>query len=132
MANGLVYAATSGTESAFSISRDGGLSWNQISFIDTVIEDIVSLAPSPHYSQDNTLFMLTFYTGGGHSLWRSLNDGADWERVYASALAKVDNIDRVALSPQYGKDNQVVFLAGLSNGKAALWKCCQSAKWDTF
>jgi len=122
MANGLVYAATSGTESAFSISRDGGLSWNQISFIDTVIEDIVGLAPSPHYSQDNTLFMLTFYTGGGHSLWRSLNDGADWERVYSSTLANVDDIDRVALSPQYHKDNPVVFLTGLSNGKAAVWK----------
>jgi len=28
MADGLIYAATSGTESAFSISRDSGLNWN--------------------------------------------------------------------------------------------------------
>ncbi|MCX6010851.1 MAG: hypothetical protein NT134_01060, partial [Chloroflexi bacterium] len=63
------YAATSGAESAFSISRDGGVSWNQTSLIDTEISDIVDLAPSPDYSQDNTLFMLTF--GSEHSLWRS-------------------------------------------------------------
>ncbi|NQT31316.1 MAG: hypothetical protein HQ588_03195 [Deltaproteobacteria bacterium] len=128
MANGLVYAATSGTESAFSISRDGGLSWNQLSFIDTIIEDIVDLAPSPYYSQDNSLFMLTYYTAGAHSLWRSLNGGADWERVYTSALADVDEIDRVALSPQYYKDNPVVFLAGLSNGQAAVWKSADNGQ----
>ena len=121
MTGGLIYAATSGNESAFSVSLDGSI-WSQISFIDTRIEDIADLTPSPDYSQDSTLFMLTFYTGGGHSLWRSLNGGAGWERVYSSALADVDEIDRVALSPQYRKDNPVVFLAGRSNGKAAIWK----------
>jgi photosystem II stability/assembly factor-like uncharacterized protein len=90
MASGLIYAATSGTESAFSISRDSGLNWNQISFVDTEIEDIIVLAPSPDYSQDNTLFMLSYYTAGAHSLWRSLSDGDKWERVYSSALAEVD------------------------------------------
>ena len=56
----IAYAATSGTESAFSVSRDGGITWNQQSLIDTKISDIVDLAPSPDYSQDNTLFMLTY------------------------------------------------------------------------
>jgi photosystem II stability/assembly factor-like uncharacterized protein len=122
MAGGLIYAATGGTESALSISRDGGLRWNQISFIDTIIDVIISLAPSSDYGRDNSLFMLTLQDGGERSLWRSLNDGADWERVYSSALDEVDDIDRVALSPHYGKDNPVVFLTGLSNGKAAIWK----------
>jgi len=127
MTNGLIYAATSGTESALSISRDG-LGWNQISFIDTKIEDIVGLAPSPGYSRDSTLFMLTFYTAGAHSLWRSLSDGDEWERVYSSALAEVDEIDRVALSPQYGEDSQVVFLTGFSNGKTAVWKSADNGQ----
>ena len=120
--NGIAYAATSGAESAFSISRDGGVTWNQTSLIDTEISDIVDLAPSPSYSQDNTLFMLTYHTAGKHSLWRSLNDGAIWERVYSSALADVDQIDQVKLPPQYDNDNQVVFIAGSSNGKPAIWK----------
>ena len=71
---GGAYAATSGVESAFSISRDIGITWNQIGLIDTFIDNIVDLAISPVYSQDNTLFMLTF--GGKHSLWRSMDGGA--------------------------------------------------------
>ncbi len=67
---GRMYAATSGDGSALSISRDIGASWNQLSLIDTSIDTIVDLAPSPGYSRDNTLFMITF--GGGHSLWRSI------------------------------------------------------------
>jgi photosystem II stability/assembly factor-like uncharacterized protein len=122
MADELIYAATGGAESALSISRDDGLNWTQISFIDTTIDVIISLAPSPDYGRDNSLFMLTLHDGGAHSLWRSLNGGADWERVYSSALADIDEIDRVALSPYYSKDNQVVFLTGLSNGKTAIWR----------
>jgi photosystem II stability/assembly factor-like uncharacterized protein len=127
MANGLTYAATSGTESALSISQDG-LIWNQIGFIDTIIEDIVDLAPSPDYSRDNSLFMLTFYTAGEHSLWRSLNDGDDWARVYSSALPYIDQIDRVALPPNYDKDNPVVFLSGSSQGRAAVWKSADNGQ----
>jgi photosystem II stability/assembly factor-like uncharacterized protein len=98
LAPGKAYAATSGTESAFSISSDGGVSWNQTSLIDTKISAIIDLAPSPSYSQDETLFMLTNYTGGKDSLWRSLNGGKTWERVFSSALP--DRLDRVALCPQ--------------------------------
>ena len=81
--NGMAYAATNGTESAFSYTRDGGVTWNQIGLVDTAITTIIDLAPSPGYSQDNTLFMLTW--GGEHSLWRSLNRGAKWERVFTRA-----------------------------------------------
>ena len=116
---GKAYAATSGTESAFSCTADGGVTWNQLSLIDTRISDIVDLAPSPSYGQDNTLFMLTW--GGEHSLWRSLNGGASWQRVYSSALANVDSIKRVALSPQYSNGSQVVFIAGNSGGQPAVW-----------
>ncbi|MDD4875924.1 MAG: hypothetical protein PHQ86_02155, partial [Dehalococcoidales bacterium] len=59
---GKAYATTSGTESAFSCTTDRNITWNQISLIDTEITNIKDLAPSPLYSQDNTLFMLTFGT----------------------------------------------------------------------
>jgi hypothetical protein len=114
------YAVTSGAESAFSISRDGGVSWNQTSLIDTEISDIVDLASSPDYSQDNTLFMLTF--GSEHSLWRSPNGGVSWERVFCSGLPDVDRLERVALSPRYGGDNNVVLVAGVSNSSPSIWK----------
>jgi hypothetical protein len=126
-ANGLTYAATSGDESALSISEDG-LIWNQMSFIDTKIEDIVDLAPSPDYRRDNSLFMLTFYTAGEHSLWRSLDGGDGWQRVYSSALAGVDEIDRVSLSPDYAEDNPVVFLSGSSRSQAVVWKSADNGQ----
>ncbi len=120
--SGRAYAATSGTESAFSITQDGSVTWNQVSLIDTVIGigNILDLAISPSYIQDNTLFMVTF--DGEHSLWRSLNDGTRWERVFTSALANVDSIRLVEPSPQYGNGSQVVYLAGTRNGDPAIWK----------
>jgi len=117
--SGRAYAATSGNESAFSYTVDGGITWNQISLINTTISSIIDLAISPNYSRDNTLFMLT---GVEHSLWRSLNDGTSWERVFTSNLPNVDSLSLVELSPQYGKESEVVFLAGISNGNSTIWK----------
>ena len=119
---GRAYAATGGAESALSITEDGGITWNQAGLIDTTIGtgNILDLAISPSYSQDNALFMLTF--GGEHSLWRSLSGGTRWERVFSSTLAYVDTIKLVELSPRYGSGSQVVFLAGVSNGNPATWR----------
>ncbi len=114
------YAATGGTESAFSITQDGGDTWHQVSLIDTTITTILDVSPSPQYSQDNTLFLLTF--GGKHSLWRSLNGGARWERIYSSALARVDTLKWVETAPEYSNGNPVIFLAGTSGGKPAIWR----------
>jgi len=115
---GRAYAATSGSNSAVSYTTDGGITWNQVGLIDTSISSIVDLAISPNYSQDNTIFMLTW--GGEHSLWRSLNEGERWERIYSSTLADVDCIDLIELPPQY--DSQVVYIAGSSDGSPAIWK----------
>ncbi len=69
--SGQGYAATSGSSSAVSVTKDSGISWNQTGLIDTEISNIIDLAPSPQYSRDDTLFMVTW--GGEHSLWRSLD-----------------------------------------------------------
>ena len=116
--SGRAYTATSGNNSAISCTTDGGDTWNQVGLIDTGISNIVDLAVSPDYSQDNTIFMLTW--GGEHSLWRSLNEGEKWERLYSGTLADADCIDLIALPPQYASD--IVYIAGSSDGSAALWK----------
>lgn len=118
--NGKAYAATSGADSALSRTTDGGDTWNQISLIDTAITTILDLSISPDYSEDDTLFMLTW--GGEHSLWRSVNDGARWERVFTSSLPDVGNLSMVELSPNYGNGSEVVFLSGVSNGDPSIWK----------
>ena len=116
--SGRAYAATSGNSSAFSYTTDNSDTWNQIGLIDTDISNIIELAVSPNYSEDNTLFMLTW--GGEHSLWRSSNEGERWERIYSSTLADVDSIDLIALPPEY--DSDIVYLAGSSDGSPAIWK----------
>jgi photosystem II stability/assembly factor-like uncharacterized protein len=114
------YAATSGNDSAFSTSTDGGITWNQLSLIDTSLTTIVDLAPSPRYQEDETIFLLTF--GGEHSLWRTLNGEKTWERVFSSSLGNVDTFDSVRLPPQYDSENEAVFIAGTSNGNPATWQ----------
>lgn len=116
------YAATSGTESALSISLDSGKAWNQTGLIDTVIDNIIDIAPSPSYSQDKTLFMLTQDGTAEHSLWRSLDSGASWERVFCSILTDIDSLDLVAVSPKYGTGSQVLYIAGEYDSKASIWK----------
>ncbi|MBA7640679.1 hypothetical protein ES703_48350 [subsurface metagenome] len=93
--------------------------WSTVSIpTDAGISNIIDLAVSSNYNQDNTLFMLTW--GGEHNLWRSRNGGEGWKKLYSSTLADVDSIDLVELSPQY--DSQVVFITGSSNGSSAIWK----------
>ncbi len=122
-ATGRMYAVTSGAGSALSVSRDLGDSWDQLSLIDTAINSIVDLAPSPRYDQDGTLFMLTFgsgpYSGG---LWRSLDGGERWERTLSDSPDTLDSLGRVALPPEYGDNCQTVFAAGASRGIAAIWE----------
>jgi photosystem II stability/assembly factor-like uncharacterized protein len=123
--SGIAYATTSGTESAFSRTTDGGVTWNQTGLIDSEISKscIIDLAISPRHRQDNTLFMLTFDAEHlEHSLWRSLSDGIRWERIFTGTLVGVDSIKFVKLSPQYSANNSVLFLAGISNGNPAIWK----------
>lgn len=117
--SGVVYSATAGAESAFSVSRDGGLTWNPTGLIDTGLTDVLDLAVSPGYDQDKTMFMLTF--GGKHSVWRSTEGETKWERVCSGALTGISTIDFITLSPQPARHN-TLFMAGTSSGKPALWK----------
>jgi hypothetical protein len=124
--SGQAYAATSGSGSAVSITKDGGTTWNQIGLIDTEISNIIDLTPSPDYGKDDTLFMLTW--GGKHSLWRTSNGGRSWERVYTATLPGIDQIDRIEFPPDYDNGNQVVFIAGSSNGNPAIWKSTDNSQ----
>ncbi|MFC2122618.1 WD40/YVTN/BNR-like repeat-containing protein [Bacteroidota bacterium] len=89
------------------------------------------MAPAPDYVENHTLFMLTHCTGGRYSLWRSINDGAIWERTYSSALANVTALDKVKLPPQYSNDHQVVFISG-SSGNPALFKSTDNGQTFTY
>ena len=67
-------AGTSGNESAFAVSRNDGLSFNDISLIDTTLATLDDVA----VSDDGSIIYLASDDGADLSLWRY--DGV-WERV---------------------------------------------------
>jgi hypothetical protein len=87
---------TPGDESAFSVSRDDAVSFNQIGLIDTDIDYLSDVAVCPDCG---TIYLSTINTELGEgsnepcdemsdddcfcdSVWRSYDDGDTWERIY--------------------------------------------------
>ena len=120
--SGRVFASTAGAESAFSVSDDSGISWNQTGLIDTQVTSsgVLDFAVSSQYASDGTMFLLTW--GGKHSVWRSRDFGASWQRVFSSALPGVDSLSALLISPGYGTEDEALFVNGTSGRSPALWK----------
>jgi photosystem II stability/assembly factor-like uncharacterized protein len=114
-----IYAVTRGIESAFSYSGDGGLTWNQISLIDTKITDIPDFA----VPLKTTVFLLTFNSGNiKQSLWRTADSGATWDRIFCSSINGIDNLSKIKTIPQYSTDNPIILVAGQGNNNPVIWK----------
>ncbi|MFC1920807.1 hypothetical protein ACFLYQ_03670 [Chloroflexota bacterium] len=128
--SGIAYAATSGDGSAFSFTVDGGVTWNQAGLIDTGMSGgIIDIALSPVYSPDNALFMLTFCgVNTEHSLWRRMDDGVRWERVFTTTPDEIDSLNLIELSPEYGGDSRVIFLSGTRNGDPVILKSADNGQ----
>jgi len=102
-------------ESAFSLSKDNGRTWNQVSLIDTqvdILSDVVITADS------GTIYLASINKSGAglDSIWRSSGaaTGKSWERVLCLPSAVNDIILRMS---NYGNDG-AVFMA--SRGTADL------------
>jgi hypothetical protein len=125
-ANKVVYGSTLGLNNAFSVSSDGGLSFNGISIIDeavTIIEDVMPTADGSY------LFMATDdnVTGppANKSLWRCAGTPAigGWDRVHFRTAGQFTGATTlVRLSP----DNDAVYFfdagAGGGLGSGAIQK----------
>jgi len=80
VADGTILAATSGAQSAVSISADNGATWNQIAFIDDVIATIGDIA----FSSTSHEAALITSNGADSSLWKTKDVTAltpQWQRV---------------------------------------------------
>jgi photosystem II stability/assembly factor-like uncharacterized protein len=121
-ASGIMYAATAGNGSAVSVSDDSGSTWNQVSLIDTTIDNIIDIAVSPDYYRDNTLFLLTFGNNPGSTgLWRTADGGLCWERIFSGTNPGVDILSRISLPPEYGADCRTIFVSGENGGNPVIW-----------
>ncbi len=118
--NGKAYSATTGSDSAFSVSLNYGVDWNQCGLMDTTLDVIIEAAVSPVYDYDGTLFLLGW--GNGYSVWRTTDGCESWQRVFYGAADSFIGIDKIALSPQYGNASHTLYFCGSENGNATLWK----------
>jgi hypothetical protein len=117
--NKTLYASTAGTESGLSVSRDSAVTWDQLSLVDSDITSIRDMALSPDYEHDGTLFIVT--NGSKPALWRTVNGGTSWERLFSGAFAGVDALVSVWLSPGFSQ-SRGLFLTGTAGSSAAIWK----------
>jgi hypothetical protein len=95
LASDEAYALASGTNAAFSLTEDGGGTFNDISLIQTGLTSINDLAFA-----GTDRYLATTSTGFNDSLWRY--DGTYWERI-----ANAADIDFVTLSREYSSDDAI-------------------------
>ena len=96
-----VVASTSGDESAFAVSMDDGKSFNDISLIDTMIENMEDIA----VSADGSMVYLVSKDAGATSIWRY---SKSWQRVLT--LPDITNNYIVRLAPA---NPQVIYVAAV-------------------
>lgn len=112
-------------ESAFSLSRNNGETWNQLALIDTRISQLTDIAPAPDCS---TLYLASvsdnLNCSGFDSLWRSQSSpvGSVWERVLCQPTTDQDcaagQTDTAILALAGDKaDGQIVFWAAVGTRK---------------
>ena len=98
-AGGVVVAGTSGDESAFAVSADDGLTFNDLSLIDTKLNNLSDVA----VSEDGETLYLASDDGNDLSFWRR---DSLWQRVFSRQDASGYI---VRLAPD---DSKAVYLAG--------------------
>jgi photosystem II stability/assembly factor-like uncharacterized protein len=85
-------------------SADGGGSWFPLGLQEMSGYNIPDLVFSPNYAHDRTMFaVLQNSMAMGGSVYRTVDGGATWERVWGTSY-----VGPLAISPRYG-DDQTVF-----------------------
>ncbi len=124
--SGRAWVATSGNQCALSQTTNFGVSWTQISLINTYLNTIQNISLSPNYAEDSTLFMVTENTSTSDSLWR--NDGTYWERVADNITlgAFMSRLSSVQVSPDFTTSN-AVFLFDTATPR--IWRATDGGFW---
>jgi len=123
-------------ESAFSLTRNNGETWNQLALIDTKISRLVDIAPAPDCS---TVYLASVSDNvdcsGFDSVWRSQSSSAGgyWERVLCKPTTDhgcADGQTDLAILRLAGDkaDGQVVFWAAVGTRKI-MWSLDYGDYW---
>ncbi len=122
-------------ESAFSISRNNGETWNQLALIDTKIDQLVDIAPSPDCS---TVYLASVNRNAGiagfDSVWRLSKNATVIAPLLASQIMTF--WERILCQPTTFQvcatnqtDNAIIMLSGDSNdGQFVFWAAVGTRK----
>ncbi len=113
-------------ESAFSMSSNGGDSWQQLSLMDTTFE-ISDIAPAP---DSETLFVATYSAFGPAGIWRSASTqmGLGWYWSRQLTLGTTSSRIILRLSPEYNSDYTIYAaeaggnIVAVSHNRGNTWK----------
>lgn len=122
-----VLAGTTGGNSAFSMSTDGGVTFDQFAIIDYGANALGGLGIGSYTNfgftgDGKTMFLASNLTAGGvttHSLWKTSvpSSASSWKRVYVTPSAVASSGNTVRLSPDYATTNTVYFFDLAANGQ---------------
>ena len=115
-------------ESAFSISADDGVNWQQLSLMDSALT-LSDITPVP---DSKTLFVATYNTSGPEGIWRSASTQTGIGEYWSRQLTMNTSSDRVILrlSPDYPTDYTIYAaetggnLMAVSHNRGNSWKRC--------
>jgi len=129
--DGMAFAATAGAESAVSRANDGGWVWNQVGYIDTLLDGIHDIAFHPDFPDTATYLLLTWDDDTHYntdSLWLTENGDSD-EPDYYRVLCGIDsvsgsygNFDGWFYMAEYAQDADAIYIWGQEDGNSSIWK----------
>jgi hypothetical protein len=132
--SGEAWASAGGNEGGVHFTRDYGDTWNGIGLLDTDMDTIIDIEPTPDWGNSGAVFVVADRSWLGDSdplypppwndeegdhLWKY--DGEYWERIFHRYLMDDDDEDTyiydVEVSPEWESDDTVLF-ADRNNNRA--------------
>lgn len=94
-------SAAGGKDAALRRSRDGGATWSVVREIDHV--DDVAFGKAAPGASAPTIF-LSGQIRGSYGIWRSVDDGATWQRIGTFPVGRLDKVTVMGADPdQFGR-----------------------------
>jgi hypothetical protein len=116
----VVYAGTWGPDSAINVSNDAGVSFQQVGLIDTgaLVGGLLNVSLVNFTAVDANTMFLVMANGAGtlrQYVFKTVNAGVSWQRIYSSPIAVGTAPLKVAVSTVYATDGGVVVISDGTN-----------------
>ena len=129
----MVAAGTNGNDSAFAVSSDGAVSFNERGLIENGgvnLTVVTGLTLSSDYANDSTMFMVTDNGGASannSNVWVTNDGGSHWDRAFSTVLTTIGT-GIIAVSPNFATDSTVY--VGDTGGTALQYSATGGMKWS--